>query len=171
MGESGGGGGEGGGGGPGSLEELTKKGLQQFAPVLAIMLLAGSLLSAGRGEAQEVSFQWFKTNLLAKGAVERVEVANKSTVKVYVRGGAAGARRVGGAAGGNAAGEDGGAYGDESFTGGAAGGAAGTGGGGAVPGLGGGQAVYRYFFNIGSVDAFEHAMEEAQESLGVDHTR
>ena len=32
--------------------------------------------------AQEVSFQWFKTQLLAKGVVEKLEVANKQTVKV-----------------------------------------------------------------------------------------
>lgn len=32
---------------------------------------------------------------------------------------------------------------------------------------GGGPAVYRFFFNIGSVDAFERAMEDAQEALGV----
>ena len=31
---------------------------------------------------QEVSFQWFKTQLLAKGAVEKLEVANKQMVKV-----------------------------------------------------------------------------------------
>ena len=34
---------------------------------------------------QEVSFQWFKTHLLAKGAVEKLEVANKQMVKVRAR--------------------------------------------------------------------------------------
>ncbi len=29
------------------------------------------------------------------------------------------------------------------------------------------RGIYKFFFNIGSVDAFEHAMEEAQESMGV----
>ena len=39
-------------------------------------------------------------------------------------------------------------------------------------GLGGtGPAVYKFFFNIGSVDAFEHAMEDAQDALGVDPSR
>lgn len=28
-------------------------------------------------------------------------------------------------------------------------------------------AVYKYFFNIGSIDSFERKMEEAQESFGV----
>eukprot|EP00887_Chlorella_sp_A99_P001432 scaffold8.g1432.t1 len=142
-------GGEGGGGG---LEELARKGLQHFAPVLGIMLLAASLLNAGRGEAQEVSFQWFKTHLLSKGVVEKLEVANKSAVKVYVR--AQAARRTVGAGADLA--------GDDAFAGGPPDGGLAPGGAGA-----GGAAVHRYFFNIGSVDAFEHAMEEAQEQLGV----
>ena len=29
------------------------------------------------------------------------------------------------------------------------------------------QSVYKYFFNIGSVDSFERNMEEAQEALGI----
>ena len=33
--------------------------------------------------------------------------------------------------------------------------------------MGGQRGVYKFYFNIGSVDAFEHAMEEAQEALGV----
>jgi AFG3 family protein len=31
--------------------------------------------------------------------------------------------------------------------------------------------VYKFYFNIGSVDSFEHAMEEAQEELGVPSNR
>ena len=46
------------------------------------MMAAATLMGAGRQDAQEVSFQWFKTQLLAKGAVEKLEVANKSVVKV-----------------------------------------------------------------------------------------
>jgi AFG3 family protein len=53
-------------------------------PILLVMAAAATLLGAGRQEAQEVSFQWFKTQLLAKGLVERLEVANKQTVKVCV---------------------------------------------------------------------------------------
>ena len=51
------------------------------AVVGCIALMAG----AGRSDAQEVSFQWFKTNLLATGQVEKLEVANKALVKVFVR--------------------------------------------------------------------------------------
>jgi hypothetical protein len=34
---------------------------------------------------EQVSFQFFKTQLLAKDLVEKVEVANKTTAKVFVR--------------------------------------------------------------------------------------
>lgn len=37
--------------------------------------------------------------------------------------------------------------------------------------LGAGPAQYRFFFNIGSVDAFERAMEDAQDSLGMDPSK
>lgn len=43
-----------------------------------------------------MSFQWFKTQLLAKGLVEKLEVANKSMVKVGL---AAGCGRVDSASG------------------------------------------------------------------------
>lgn len=47
----------------------------------------------------------------------------------------------------------------------------GTGGAGTGP-LGGPKGgVYKFYFNIGSVDSFEHAMEEAQEALGVGASR
>ncbi len=38
-----------------------------------------------RQDTQEVSFQWFKANLLASGLVEKLEVLNKTVVRVYVR--------------------------------------------------------------------------------------
>ena len=41
--------------------------------------------SWGRSDAKEVSFQEFKTQLLAKGLVEKLEVSNKALVKVYIR--------------------------------------------------------------------------------------
>lgn len=49
-------------------------------------------------------------------------------------------------------------------------GAAGTAGG-ALGNASGGRGVYAFYFNIGSVDSFEHAMEEAQEALGVPPNR
>jgi AFG3 family protein len=51
---------------------------------LSALALAYSL-TMGRSDVQEISFQHFKTQLLAKDMVEKLEVTNKSTVKVYVR--------------------------------------------------------------------------------------
>ncbi len=46
-----------------------------------------SLVTHGPGPAaqQEISFQQFRNQLLAKGLVDKLEVTNKSLVKVYVR--------------------------------------------------------------------------------------
>ncbi len=80
----------------------------------------------------------------------------------------AGRRTVGGSAAADAAGGElglgDGTSGDSDDLG------FGTGGGGAGP-PGAQRAVYKFYFNIGSVDAFEHAMEEAQEALGVPAAR
>ena len=60
--------------------------------LMAVMGLLGAvpmLTSLGKADIQEISFQHFKTHLLAQGLVERVEVANKSSAKVYVRAGGA----------------------------------------------------------------------------------
>lgn len=40
---------------------------------------------SGRGNVEEISFQHFKTELLAKNLVTKLEVTNKTTVKVFVR--------------------------------------------------------------------------------------
>jgi AFG3 family protein len=162
------GGSGGGSGGPESFEALAKKGLQQLLPVLLVMMAAATLMGAGRQEAQEVSFQWFKSHLLAQGVVEKVEVANKSTVKVYVRPAAAGRRTVGGSAAADAAG---GELGLGDGTSGGDGDDLGFGQPSAAGPMGGQRGVYKFYFNIGSVDAFEHAMEEAQEALGVPAAR
>ena len=162
--------GEGGGGGKGGggFDETVKRGLAQFAPVLAIVLLAASMLGGGGGSAQEVSFQWFKTALLAQGAVERLEVANKQQVKVYLRPGAAAPQPGRGMASSSSAPSPG----DADMGAGEMEGMSGRGGG---AGLGGGAAgkegVPRYVFNIGSVDAFERAMEDAQDALGMDPSK
>lgn len=46
-----------------------------------------SWVAHGPGPAaqQEISFQQFRNQLLAKGLVDKLEVTNKSLVKVYVR--------------------------------------------------------------------------------------
>jgi AFG3 family protein len=150
-------GGGGGALGPGGWEAAARRGAAQLAPAAAVLALAATLLGGGRDDAREVSFQWFRTHLLARGAVERLEVANKQTVKVYVRAGAARGLAAGG--GGAAAGD---AAGSEMLGGGERGGLGALGGGGAAAADG----LYKFYFNIGSVDAFEAALEEAQDALG-----
>ena len=71
--------------GANSLDMTGNKALQQAIPLLGMGLLLMSFLGPGSDSSQEVSFQWFKTHLLAQGLVERVEVANKQTVKVYIK--------------------------------------------------------------------------------------
>jgi AFG3 family protein len=119
---------------------------------------------------QEVSFQWFKTHLLNRGIVEKLEVANKQKVKVYVRASATQATRAGRPALDGDFSSDGGAGTDDiSFGRSSRGeGPSSVGGGGVDPTRAG---VYRYYFNIGSVDAFEYALEEAQENLGVNTSK
>lgn len=161
------------------LESLLKHGFfQQFLPVVGIIILASSLLGSGRNGAQEVSFQWFRSNLLATGVVERLEVANKQTVKVYIRPSALssqqGMQRTSGVVPSEADDHERSASsfemsgGDDSLRD------------GDNPqqiinkppqrplGSLRGNGVYRFYFNIGSVDAFEHALEDAQEALHVD---
>lgn len=163
-----------------AFQSISRVMLQQVAPVAGIIVLAASLLGTGRNGAQEVSFQWFRTNLLANGVVERLEVANKQTVKVYIRPSALtspqGMHRT--TAPSEVTGQE-----QESHH--------------AFSEISGGDdslrednspqqilkppqksvgslrgnGVYRFYFNIGSVDAFEHALEEAQEALHVDSSK
>ena len=158
----------------------------------SLALATLSLSSGGAGDGvKELSWQEFQRGLLAKGLVARVEVSNKAVAKVYVRstpahGFAAGADapRVG-------AGPvvDGGASGAPSWGAreapplpawsgrqDAAGpGATAPGGSGphqpAVPsgpmGSAASGGTYRYRFTIGSLDAFERRLDEAQTALGV----
>ena len=88
----GGGGGAGGGGkndgGPETLGELFQSVLSSpvFNQVMTMGLIAASMaLLYGVGtDAREISFQEFKTTLLEQGLVDRIEVSNKTTAKVYV---------------------------------------------------------------------------------------
>ena len=182
-----------GGEGEESLEAIVRRSAQQLLPILGIILLAGSLMGSGRENAQEISFQWFRNQLLANGVVERVEVANKQTVKVYVDAQAIralAARSPQGSQGQlsgsmNAGSHGADAPGEEIHIGtpGDLGGMSdgvGHGSGGGIdsrtkPGVPGGGArsssVYRFYFNIGSVEAFERSLDEAQASMGIDASR
>ena len=151
-------------GGKNPVDTSTNYNLQQLIPLLGMGLLALSFLGSGREMTQEVSFQWFKTHLLSQGVVERVEVANKQTVKVYIR---PSAIRTMIQAQHDQHVNDGDMNQDVMYQE-------------EIPEA---QAVetstvtstrrrddgvYRYYFNIGSVDAFERAMEESQRNLGID---
>ncbi len=92
---------------------------------------------------QEVSFQYFRNELLARGLVDKLEVLNKNSARVHVRTSGAGSSGMAGQA-------DGGMQ------------PSGTA---AAPGQSPSQ--YKYYFNIGSIDSFERKMEEAQQSFGL----
>lgn len=178
-----------GGEGEESLESVVRRSAQQLLPILGIMLLAGSLMGSGRENAQEISFQWFRNQLLANGVVDRVEVANKQTVKVYVDASAirALAARSAQSGQGQLPAMDTGSHGADSHqeeihigSPGDLGGLSDVGHGGGMtdhrvkPGVPGGTrspSVYKFYFNIGSVEAFERSLEEAQQSMGIDVSR
>lgn len=52
---------------------------------VGVAFLALTMRNLTRPDTQEISFQHFKTQLLAKDVVDRIEVANKTTAKVCVR--------------------------------------------------------------------------------------
>ncbi|KAA6422154.1 MAG: AAA-type ATPase [Trebouxia sp. A1-2] len=112
---------------------------------LGIAFLALTMRNLTRPDTQEISFQHFKTQLLAKDVVDRIEVANKTTAKVFVRVGAV-PRSTGGLS------PDGDMQPAASTS---------------VPARGP-QSQHKYSFNIGSIDSFDRKMEEAQEALGFD---
>jgi AFG3 family protein len=166
------------------------------AASLALATLSLASGSGGDG-VKELSWQEFQRGLLAKGLVARIEVSNKALAKVYVRptpapGFAGTSDARGGAGDGSDTGAPWGAHTREapqlpSWSGGAA---ARQGGAAAPSAAAGGMAassapgisgpavsagtmgagaggVYRYRFTLGSLDAFERRLDEAQSALGV----
>lgn len=79
-----------GGGGPkpSALAVLGRQ-LVQLGALAAVMAVVSSATDPAP-DLQEVSFQWFATHLLAAGLVDRLEVSNKATVKVFLKAGVAG---------------------------------------------------------------------------------
>ena len=126
-------------------------------------------LSGPMAGRKEISFQEFQNKLLRNGLVQQVTVVNKSLVKVYVKKDAAEKKDV----------KDEGwdqvlSYKPEKLyedtkdgvkndRGGARKHPASMISGSSVPGEG----AYKFFFNIGSVEAFERKMEEIQNQMGV----
>eukprot|EP01025_Chloroclados_australasicus_P059153 TRINITY_DN7469_c0_g1_i1.p1 TRINITY_DN7469_c0_g1~~TRINITY_DN7469_c0_g1_i1.p1 ORF type:complete len:807 (+),score=137.38 TRINITY_DN7469_c0_g1_i1:792-3212(+) len=85
--------------------------------ILAFMLYQASL-GVQVSRVQEIDFQTFRNELLAKDMVEKIDVVNNSRARVYLR-----SDRLQ-------------------------------------------QSTPRYFFNLGSLDAFERKLEDAQRELG-----
>ncbi|KAL0056074.1 hypothetical protein WJX82_007524 [Trebouxia sp. C0006] len=125
-------------------DQLTKSS-GNIALGVGIAFLALTMRNLTRPDTQEISFQHFKTQLLAKDVVDRIEVANKTTAKVFVRVGAV-PRSTGGLS------PDGDMQPAASTS---------------IPARGP-QSQHKYSFNIGSIDSFDRKMEEAQEALGFD---
>merc|ERR1719163_222391 len=147
-----------------SFAELLQS--QQVAGQLVLLLLLAlgvSFSQAGQSEVREISFQEFKTKLLEQGLVDRIEVSNKSTAKVFIKS-KSGASLM--SIGNGSSSSD-----VESFDSG---------------GFGGqnqnqhtqrqqaqqqNQQTHKFSFNIGSLETFERKMEEAQELMGVESSK
>jgi len=119
---------------PAPTEPAADASLQQLLVTGGLGALALGSLLVGRAEVREISWQEFKTSLLDRQLVARLEVANKNTVKVFVRAPPAqGASELQSESPSRA-----------------------------VPG-----GMLRFRFSIGSVEAFERKLEEAQSAAGV----
>ncbi|GAB4824431.1 ATP-dependent zinc metalloprotease FTSH 10, mitochondrial [Ancistrocladus abbreviatus] len=123
----------------GNFQETFMKQFQNFLTPLLILGLFLSTFSFGPREQQQISFQEFKNKLLEPGLVDHIVVSNKSVAKVFVRSTPRSQT-------------------DNDVVQGPVGGAPAK----------GNSGLYKYYFNIGSVESFEEKLEEAQEALGVD---
>ncbi|XP_022966558.1 ATP-dependent zinc metalloprotease FTSH 10, mitochondrial-like isoform X1 [Cucurbita maxima] len=123
-----------------SQENFTRQFQNLIAPLMFVGFIFSSLFMAPREEKQ-ISFQEFRNKLLEPGLVDRIEVANRSIAKVYVR---SFPRKTGQTKDDVPQVPD---YGKPAT---------------------GNIGQYKYYFNIGSVDLFEEKLEEAQTSLGID---
>ncbi|MQM16993.1 hypothetical protein Taro_049960 [Colocasia esculenta] len=114
--------------------------IKQLQNYVTPLIFLGLLLSSFSvsSDQKEISFQEFKNKLLEPGLVDRIVVSNKSVAKVYVRN----TPKISGQS-------------DETDIQGPRQ---------DIPTKG----VYKYYFNIGSIDSFEQKLEEAQESLNID---
>eukprot|EP00210_Caulerpa_lentillifera_P008488 g8097.t1 len=113
---------------------------------LAMAVIFGTALlmtALSRPDAQEISFQTFKTDLLANRLVDRLEVVNKSLVKVYVKRSYQFSHETK---------ESEFDFQEESPKGASMA---------ALP------SMYKFYFHIGSVDSFEGQLESTQNALGI----
>ncbi|KAI8873881.1 ATP-dependent metallopeptidase Hfl, partial [Ramicandelaber brevisporus] len=122
--------------------------------VLAIQIVS-HLTGSSNPNVAEITMQEFEANLLAKGLVEKLTVVNYSTVQVQLK-------PYGVSVRGNSDAEHGnGEYVPQSSRGQIG-----------IPGIGGNSSNNTRFgtqfvFSIGSVEAFEHRLNEVQKELGI----
>lgn len=128
---------------------------------LTLLVVMGFSFLGGRDKGREISFQAFVWDLLEPGLVDRIEVVNKTTARVYLRDG----KEV--ASESSAIDEYGSGFGDSSVP---------LEAGGVKRPEGGVSAVTMrarsreagFYFNIGSIDTFERKLEAVQEDLGLE---
>jgi AFG3 family protein len=92
-------------------------------------------LTSPSTNAREITWQEFRTAFLDKGLVDRLDVVNRTKVRVYLHSNATGTMYPKSGAGSSS------------------------------PGAGGGQASY--WFSVGSVEAFERKLDDAQRELEI----
>ncbi|KAL5709561.1 ATP-dependent zinc metalloprotease FTSH 10 [Ranunculus cassubicifolius] len=123
----------------GNFQDTLFKQIQNYITPLLFLAFVLSSFSFGPGEHKQISFQEFKNKLLEPGLVDHIVVSNKSVAKIYVRSTPKSGNQTSG-----------------DVVQGPTDPARGT------------KGLYKYYFNIGSVESFEEKLEEAQEALGVD---
>ena len=62
--------------------KTSKESVRQAVLLAVTVALAYAMSNISRPDAQEISFQHFKTQLLSKDVVDKIEIANKHTAKV-----------------------------------------------------------------------------------------
>lgn len=110
---------------------------------MSTISLALMMTAFGRPDAEEISFQTFKSSLLSNFLVDKLEVVNKTTVRVYAHSSAKFKKEMN---------EDNEVVYEVSEN--------------TAPKNLPMTSTYKYYFHIGSVDSFERQMEEAQKALG-----
>ncbi|KAK9805904.1 hypothetical protein WJX73_003524 [Symbiochloris irregularis] len=65
--------------------KATQQMIQQLLIISGLIGAIAIVSGMGRPDVQEISFQHFKTHLLAKDVIDKLEVTNKTLVKVYIR--------------------------------------------------------------------------------------
>ena len=146
-----------------SFAELLQS--QQVAGQLGLLLLLAlgvSFSRAGQSEVREISFQEFKTKLLEQGLVDRIEVSNKSTAKVFVKSksGASLMSIRNGSSSSDVESFDSGGFGRQNQNQHQR-----------QQAQQQNQQTHKFSFNIGSLETFERKMEEAQELMGVESSK